>query len=122
MEELKAKAEDLTDHLGELLNTYYELTMVTVSQKTARTAAGGFTFIVICAFSLCVLLFLGVGLAVWLGEVLNNAAAGYFIAAGFYILLMVIFWLLRKKVILPFIRNFIVRKMYETEAPKVSKG
>lgn len=113
MEELKAKTEDLTDHLGELLNSYYEFTVVTVAQKTARTAAGGFTFIVICAFSLCALLFIGVGLAAWIGEALNNRPAGYFIVGGIYILLMVIFYLLRKSVVLPYIRNFIVKKMYE---------
>ena len=113
MEELKDKAEDFTNHVGELLNTYYELTVVTVAQKTARTAAGGFTFIVICAFSLCALIFLGVGLGAWIGEALNNRPAGYFIVGGIYILLMVIFYLLRKSIVLPFIRNFIVKKMFE---------
>jgi len=113
MEELKTKAENLTNHLGELLNTYYELTVVTVAQKGSRTAAGAFTFIVICAFSLCVLLFLGIALAVWIGSLLESPAAGYFIVGLFYILLIVVFYLLRKKVILPLIRNFIVRKMYE---------
>ena len=113
MEELKAKTENLTNHLGDLLNTYYELTLTTVAQKGARAAAGGFTFIVICFFSLSALLFLGLGLAVWIGDLLENPAAGYFIVGGFYILLMIIFYLLRKKVVLPFVRNFIVRKMYE---------
>ena len=113
MEDLKAKAENLTSNLGDLLNTYYELTVVTVAQKTARTAAGSFTFIVICAFSLCALLFLGVGLAAWIGEALNSRPAGYFIVGGFYILLILIFYLLRKSVVLPFIRNFIVKKLYE---------
>jgi hypothetical protein len=113
MEELKAKAENLTNHLGDLLNTYYELTVVTVAQKATRAAAGGFTFLVIVIFSLCALLFLGVGLAIWLGGLLNSPAAGYFIVAGSYILLVIIFYALRKKIILPFIRDLIVKKMYE---------
>jgi hypothetical protein len=113
MEELKAKTEKLTTHVGELLDTYYQLTVANLTQKAARTAGGLFIFIISCFIALCVLFFIGIGLSIWVGDLLNNAAAGYFIVAGFYLLLLGVFYWLRKSVVLPFIRNLIVSKIYD---------
>jgi hypothetical protein len=113
MEELKTKAEKLTTHVGDLLDTYYQLTVANLTQKAARTAGGAFIFIISCFIALCIMVFIGIGLSIWVGDLVNNAAAGYFIVAGFYLLLLAIFYGLRKKIFLPFIRNFIVRKIYD---------
>ena len=49
----------------------------------------------------------------FLGALLNNAAAGYFIVAAFYLVLVVVFYLLRKTLFFPFIRDIIVRRIYD---------
>jgi hypothetical protein len=55
----------------------------------------------------------GIGLSLYLGKLLQDAAAGYFIVAGFYLFLVIVFYLLRKQIVFPFIRDFIVRKIYD---------
>jgi uncharacterized membrane protein YccC len=57
--------------------------------------------------------FLFFGLAWWVGTLVNSIAAGFFIVAGFFLLLILLIFALRKKVIVPMIRNSIIRKVYE---------
>jgi hypothetical protein len=111
MEELKAKTEQLTSDIGDLLDTYYKLTLIKATEKATSLSTGLFTVIVISLVSLSIFLFIGIGLSVWMGEVLNNTIAGYFVVALFYILLLVLFVKLRRKLVHPIIRDLIVRKI-----------
>jgi hypothetical protein len=43
----------------------------------------------------------------------GSTAGGFFIVAGLFLLLIVLVFALRKKVIVPMIRNSIIRKVYE---------
>ena len=112
MEELKSKVADLTDHAGDVLDTYYRLAVIKFTKKTAKITTAALTLFVIAAFSLCVLLFIGVGLAMLLGAIMNLALA-YFIVAAFYLVLIACFWALRKKLVFPVVRDFLVRKIYD---------
>jgi uncharacterized membrane protein YqjE len=112
MEELKSKVADLADHTGDIIDTYYRLAVIKFTKKSSKIATAFLTLFVISAFVVCVLLFIGFGLAVWLGTYMNNAVA-YFIVAAFYLLLIVLFWTLRKKLVFPVVRDFLVRKIYD---------
>ena len=112
MEELKTKVSDLTDHTGDLLDTWYRLAVIKATKKGAKIATAAITLFVISAFALCVFVFIGVGLAIWLGTMMNSALA-YFIVAAFYLVLIACFWGLRKKLVFPLVRDFLVRKIYD---------
>lgn len=113
MENLNNKAADLADHVQEIAQTYYDLARINVAQAGSKAVARAFLFFLIAGLTLCILLLTGIGLSLYLGKLLNNAAAGYFVVAGFYLFLVIVFYLLRKQVIFPFIRDFIVRKIYD---------
>jgi NADH:ubiquinone oxidoreductase subunit 6 (subunit J) len=68
--------------------------------------------ITIGLLSFFVLMFLGIALAWWLGDILENRTAGFLLGAAFFLLAIVIVALLRKQIISP-IRNFIIRKIYD---------
>jgi hypothetical protein len=112
MEELKTKVSDLADHTGDLLDTWYRLAVIKATKKGAKIATAAITLFVISAFMLCVFLFIGVGLAIWLGTLMNGALA-YFVVAAFYILMIACFWLFRKKLVFPLVKDFLVRKIYD---------
>ena len=112
MEDLKTKVSDLTDHAGDMLDTYYRLAVIKFTKKAAKIATAAITLFVIASFCLCVLVFIGVGLAIWLGTLMNGALA-YFVVAAFYLLLVACFWALRRKLVFPVIRDFLVRKIYD---------
>lgn len=112
MEEFKLKAENLTKSVGDYFDTYFKLTVVKTADKATGIAASTLAALVVF-FSIFVLFFSGLALGVWLGQLLDNAIAGYLLVAAFYLLLIILLVLLRKKIVFPFIRNLIVRKFYE---------
>jgi hypothetical protein len=113
MDNFNTNASNLANHVQDLAQTYYELARINVAQAGSRAIARAMIFFIIAGLVLCVLLLAGIGLSLFLGNVLKNPAAGYFIVAFFYLILVVVSYLLRKKIVFPFIRDFIVRKIYD---------
>ena len=113
MEEFKLKAETLTKSVGDYFDTYYKLTVVKAADRATGIAASSLAGLAVLFLGIFVLFFFGLALGVWLGELLNNAVAGYLLVAVFYLILIILLVALRKKIVFPFIRNLIVRKFYE---------
>ncbi|MEO5562285.1 MAG: phage holin family protein [Chitinophagaceae bacterium] len=112
MNDLKEKTADLADHVEDLADTFYRLTVVNITQKSSNIASGIIVAITIGILSFFVLMFLGIALAWWLGDVLENRTAGFLLGAGIFLVVVVIIALLRKQIISP-IRNLIIRKLYD---------
>ena len=113
MEDLKTKAANLSSHVEEIVQTYYELGRLNLAQAGARAISRAIIFFIITGLLLCIILLAGIGLALFLGKLLNNPAAGYFTVALLYIVLLIIFFLLRRKIVFPIVRDIIVRKIYD---------
>ncbi len=113
MEDLKEKTADLADHVEDLADTFYKLTIVNVTQKATNIASGAVVMMAFSVLGLFVFLFLGVALAWWLGDIMNNRVLGFLLGAGFFLFLLIIIIALRKKIIFPFIRNLIISKVYD---------
>ena len=113
MEDLKEKTVDLADHVEDLANTFYRLTVVKVTEKTSTIVSGAVVMIVMCALGLFVLLFAGCALAWWLGDLVHSRIGGFLLAAAFFFIVMVVVVLLRKNTLFPMIRNMIIRKIYD---------
>ena len=106
-------AENLTRHVTEYAEAYAKLALVNATQKASGIATVSLTVILLSFFFMFVLLFSGIGIAVWVGEALQSVKAGFFCTAGFYLLGASLFLLLRKKLISPFVRDLIIKKVYE---------
>jgi hypothetical protein len=113
MENIKDKAEELTDDIGDYIETYYKLKVLQLTDKAANAASVSLTSVMVFVLAFFFLLFLGIGLGWWIGERLQNMVAGFCIIAGVYALLIVIVLIIRKNLILPYIRNILIRKAYE---------
>jgi hypothetical protein len=113
MEELKEKTIDLADHVEELADTFYRLTVLNVTQKATNIVSDVVVMIVLCSLGFFVLLFAGCAFAWWLGNIINSRIGGFLLTAGLFLILMVIVSLLKKKTIFPLIRNLIIRKVYD---------
>jgi hypothetical protein len=79
----------------------------------SNAAAGTVIGISTVFLGLFFLIFLFIAIGFWLGDVLESRAAGFFCVAGFFALMIVLIFALRKKVIVPAIRNMIIKKVYE---------
>jgi hypothetical protein len=110
---LKEKTQNLTDHVSDLLESYYKLGILNVTEKGTEIASLTITLFVVSFLLLCALLFIGFGVAWWLGEKLNSMLSGFMIVACFFILVVAIIMALRKQLLFPLIRNIIIKKVYE---------
>ena len=113
MADLKNKADELIDHAGEYVETYYKLGILKLVEKSSAAGSKIIASLLVAILLIFFLLFLGMGLSWWIGTLLESIVAGYFIVAGFYLLIVFCVLMMRKKIIDPFIRNFLVRKIYE---------
>ncbi|MEP7375622.1 MAG: phage holin family protein [Chitinophagaceae bacterium] len=113
MEDLKEKTIDLADHVEDLADTFYRLTVLNVTQKATNIVSNALVMIVMCSLGLFILLFAGCALAWWLGDMINSRTGGFLLTAAFFLVIMLLVALLRKKTIFPFVRDLIIRKVYD---------
>jgi len=113
VQNLKEDAKDIINHAGDYAETFYKLSLVRASKKVSDVGSAVVNSILIFFISLCILLFASMAAAWWLGNVLNSPALGFLLVASFYLLLVLVLILMRKKIITPFIRNLFIRKIYE---------
>jgi hypothetical protein len=110
--DLKDATTDLVDHVEDLANTFYKLTVVNLTQKTSNITAGIIVSIFVGVMSFFVLLFSGIALSWWLGNLVDNRTLGFVLGAVFFLVVLLIVVMLKKQIAKP-IRNFIIRKIYD---------
>jgi hypothetical protein len=112
-EDLKTKAGHLKDHVSEYVKTYVQLAKAKATAGASNVASGVVIGVTAFFLSFFFLVFLFVAIGFWLGDVLDSRAGGFFCVAGFFLLVLVLIFALRKNVIVPKIRNSIISKVYE---------
>jgi hypothetical protein len=112
-EDLKTKVNRLKEHVGDYVNTFTQIAKAKAVRGASTATAGIVLGVTAFFFGFFFLFFIGFGLGWWLGKLFDNMAAGFFAVAGFYLLLIIIMFALRKKVIVPMIQKMIISKVYE---------
>ena len=112
-DDIKDSLGDLVDHAGDMANTFYRLQILNLTKKATDVTANVAGGLVAALLGVFFLLFAGIALGFWLGDLLNSNALGFLIVAGFFALLAIIFMSIRKKIVFPLWRNKIIRKLYE---------
>lgn len=113
--EREGKSERLVDIGGDLVDAYRDLITLKIVEHTSLGASVSVIGILSLVLGTFVLLFAGLGLAWWLGESMSNMKAGFFIVGGIYTLFFALLLLTSRKVIVPRIRNLIIKKIYEQD-------
>ena len=112
-EEDRVKQDSLVDAAGDLLETYRNLTKIRIVEYTSLGASISIFGLLTLVVTVLVLFFTGLGAAWWIGDSMHNIKAGFFIVGGFYALLLLLGLLMANSVILPGLRNIIIRKIYD---------
>jgi len=113
MQELKTKVNDLSEDVEAYVEAYYELKVLKLSEKASLMASQSIAASAMILLFIFILAFASIALGWWLGQRLANMAAGFSIVAGIYTLLFLLTLMLRKKLIIPEIRNMIIKKMFD---------
>ena len=100
----------------ELLKEYIakriDLLKLEAAEKTSVTMGTIAFFIIIATFGIFFLLMVNMGLGFLLGHFLNNYAYGLLIMSGFYLLLIIVAYVSRKK-IKEAVANVIIETLHE---------
>jgi hypothetical protein len=115
MEDIKDKTEELISHTGEYLDTFFKVSLLKVTKKTTDIASAAISVMVTLILGLLILFFAGFGTAWWLGDVIDSRIGGFLIVAGFFLIVAFVLIANRRKIVFPFIRNSLIRKMYDEQ-------
>lgn len=96
MEEKKAPFESLFEKVKEYVNTTIELTKLKTIDKVSEVISALVVRMGIILLMSFFFLFINIGLAYWIGELIGRIYVGFFIVSGFYLLLALIGILLFK--------------------------
>jgi len=115
MEEQEKPTEKLISTAGQMIETYRDLISLTVVENVSLGVSVSVIGIVSLVFVCFVLLFGALGAAWWIGESMNNMKAGFFIAGSAFLLVLLIVLVAAKKGLIPFIRNVVIKNIYEKD-------
>ncbi len=113
MSDIKACAGETGEHITDYFETFFKLLGVKIIKKGVHFSASVLFAITICFLGVFVLFFASFAAGAWLGNLVNNRIAGYLIISSFFLLLIIIIALFRKRLIFPFIRNVMVKLIYD---------
>ena len=111
MENAVKNIEMLYEQVKDYSNTTIELYKLTAVDKTAEVASSfsfRIAFLLIAAFFT---LFFNIGLSLYIGELLNSNAAGFFIVSLFYLVFALLLYIFRQSWIKTPISNLIIKEL-----------
>jgi len=107
--------EELSDNLKEYLATRYELTVLKTSQKVSIVASAAAFGAIVGLFILLFLLFILVACGFYLSDWLGSYGHGFAALSGVFLILALIFYLGRKKLIMNPVRNVLIKAMFDED-------
>ena len=113
MEKVFAKVEELADNVKEYVNTRIESIKLNAAEKSSVIIANGVAGIVV---AIVILFFLGlasISLSLVLGEWLGKTWAGFLVVACFYLLIGILVWLAKGRLIRLPVMNAMIQQLFK---------
>ena len=108
LDQLMQTAETSKEDVKGLASLEVKKTKLVVADGLSQVSVKLMTFAVVFFFVTIILFFLAMGLAFLLDDALNVPGVGFFIMAGFFCLLLVLFGVLRKKMVeMPIVKMYL---------------
>jgi hypothetical protein len=105
--------DELFEKATDYGKTSYELIKLKTLDKTADVGSSLILHSIILIFLTSFLLFVNLGLAFWLGEILGKIYWGFFIMAGFYCLVGIVVHLLSPGWLKKALTDYLVKQLFK---------
>lgn len=115
MNETFEKIEGLTDHVKDYVNTKIEITKLRIAEKTSQVVGNVIAVIIVVVFFLFVVVFGSLAGAWALSDLIGKRYAGFLIVAGFYLLLGIIVWAARGRLIRFPVMNALIKMLHKKD-------
>ncbi len=108
MDEKASSIETLYEHIEAYSKTSLDLYKLKAIEKTAEVSSNLASNVIVLAIISFFILFVNIGIAIWLGELFGKMYYGFFIVAAFYALTCLVVYSFRNKWIIKPISNSII--------------
>lgn len=115
MNETFEKLEGLTDHVKEYINTRVELTKLRIAEKTSLVISNMIAVTIVAVLFLFFIVFGSFAGAWALSDWIGKPHSGFLVVAGFYLLLGIIVWVARAKLIRFPVMNAIIKQLHHND-------
>ena len=115
MSETLKKVEELTDHVKDYITTKVEITKLRLAEKTSLTIGNIIAAVVVAVLFLFMILFGSIAGAWALSDWIGKNYAGFLIVAGIYLLVAIIVWFARGKLIRFPVMNAIIKMLHKKD-------
>ncbi len=113
MEDNTNMIELLLERAVDYSKTSYELVKLKTLDKTSDLVSSFVPQAVILVLIASFMLFLNIGLAFWIGEIIGKVYYGFFVIAAFYGMLGIVMHLFMRKWLKRIIENSIIKKAFK---------
>ncbi len=112
MDNIFAQLQHLVDEVKSYVNVRIDLVKVNLAETASKIIADTAATIISGLIFLFFLFFASTGLALFLSSVIGNAYSGFLIVAGIYLILGLVIWFSREKLIRMPVMNAIIRQLF----------
>lgn len=95
--EVTAKFNELKDHVKEYVQTRVDILTLTAADKGTKVVSNAVLYSILGFIGVFFFLFLNIGLALLLSDIIGNSYSGFLIISGFYLVLGIILFVMRDK-------------------------
>ena len=111
MENETNSIELLLKKTGDFLETKVELLKLQAIDKVTTVTSSLASAMILIMVIFLMIFALNIGIAVWLGELLGETYYGFFLVSGFYLLVAIIIFAFRSRLLKKPLMNILVKKM-----------
>lgn len=110
MEKAFAKVEEMADNIKEYINTRMESVKLSAAEKSSKILANAIAGVIVAIVFFFFIIFAGIALSFGLGEWIGKTWAGFLIVAILYLLIGIIAWAARGRLIRLPIMNTLIQQ------------
>jgi hypothetical protein len=113
MEKPKELIESLIEKGEEYGKTTLELIKLKTIDKSSDVVSNLVSWLIVILFAIMFFTLLNIAIALWLGGMMGHSWYGFFMVAGFYGILMLVFLIFRKQLVKKPVNNSIVKQLLD---------
>ncbi|MBL7728911.1 MAG: phage holin family protein [Dinghuibacter sp.] len=112
MEKAFEKAEELAGSIKDYLDTRIEIVKINTAEKTAKVISNVLAGIIVAMILFLVLMLASIALGFGLARYTGNTFTGFLAAAGIYLVIGIIVWFARVRLVRLPVMNALIRELF----------
>lgn len=114
MEKVSELLDEVYENSNKFVRSHTKAAKLEIYERITNVISSGISAGIVITLLMLTLFFINLGLAYWIGDLIQNRSLGYVIVGGFYFLALLIYLLLRNRVASNIVKNAVLKKVSKT--------